>query len=97
MDICRHNPPCPGAYAIDREAARAIVAHPDQGWSLLCNGVVLFDDTGGILPDARLIPPHRPTDCTRFGLAPAGPTPAGAAQASAHLHPVANQKRVVRS
>jgi hypothetical protein len=48
--------------ATDREAARAVARHPEQGWSLLCNGVVLFDDTGELLPDGRVIPPHRPTD-----------------------------------
>jgi hypothetical protein len=37
-----------------------VVSHPEQGWSLLCNGVVLFDDTGALLPDGRSIPPHRP-------------------------------------
>ncbi len=34
--------------------------HPEQGWSLLCNGVVVFDDTGEILPDGRTVAPHRP-------------------------------------
>jgi hypothetical protein len=36
-----------------------IAAHPEQGWSLLCNGVVLFDDTGELLPDGQIIAPHR--------------------------------------
>jgi hypothetical protein len=36
-----------------------ISAHPDQGWSLLCNGVVLFDDTGLLLPDGSVVAPHR--------------------------------------
>jgi len=39
-----------------------VAAHPEQGWSLLCNGVVLFEDTGELLPDGRIIGPHRPTD-----------------------------------
>jgi hypothetical protein len=39
-----------------------VAFHPEQGWSLLCNGVLLFDDTGEILPDGRVINPHRPTD-----------------------------------
>ena len=26
---------------------------------LLCNGVVVFDDTGEILPDGRTVAPHR--------------------------------------
>ena len=34
-------------------------AHPEQGWSLLCNGVIVFDDMGEILP-GRVIPPHCP-------------------------------------
>ena len=60
--MCHHQPPCPDAVATDREAARAVARHPEQGWSLLCNGVVLFDDTGELLPDGSVIPPHRPTD-----------------------------------
>jgi hypothetical protein len=47
---CRHQPRCPAALATDRSAARAVVSHPEQGWSLLCNGVVLFDDGGELLP-----------------------------------------------
>lgn len=34
--------------------------HPEQGWSLLCNGVLLFEDTGELLPDGQIIAPHRP-------------------------------------
>jgi len=60
--MCQHQPPCPPAGCTDHEAARVIARHPEQGWSLLCNGVVLFDDTGELLPDGRIIPPHRPTD-----------------------------------
>ena len=26
-------------------------ARPEQGWSLLCNGVIAFDDGGDLLPD----------------------------------------------
>ena len=51
--ICRHTPPCPTAAADDRDAARVIAAHPEQGWSLLCNGVVLFEDFGELLPDGQ--------------------------------------------
>jgi hypothetical protein len=36
-----------------------VVSHPEQGWSLLCNGIVLFDDTGALLPDGQSIPPRR--------------------------------------
>jgi hypothetical protein len=27
---------------------------------VLCNGVIVFDDTGQILPGGQVIPPHRP-------------------------------------
>ena len=59
---CRHQPACPPAEAPDREAAHTVATHPEQGWSLLCNGIVLFDDTGELLPDGQVIAPHRPTD-----------------------------------
>jgi hypothetical protein len=39
-------------------AAHTVAFHPEQGWSLLCNGVIVFDDMGAILPDGRVIPPH---------------------------------------
>jgi len=56
---CPHQPQCPSADAPDCEAAHVLVSHPEQGWSLLCNGVVLFEDTGDLLPDGRVIMPHR--------------------------------------
>ncbi|WP_247615069.1 DUF5999 family protein [Streptomyces tagetis] len=48
------------AAPADREAARPKAHHPEQGWSLLYNGVILFEDTGELLPDGRVIEPHRP-------------------------------------
>ena len=60
--MCSHQPQCPSAEAPDREAAHTLACHPEQGWSLLCNGVLLFEDTGELLPDGRVIHPHRPTD-----------------------------------
>jgi hypothetical protein len=59
---CNHTPLCPSADSPAREAARVISSHPEQGWSLLCNGSVVFEDTGELLPDGRVIAPHRPTD-----------------------------------
>jgi len=38
------------------------VSCPEQGWSLLCNGIILFDDTGELLPDGSAIDRRRPTD-----------------------------------
>jgi hypothetical protein len=84
--MCQHQPPCPPADASDREAAHVMASHPEQGWSLLCNGVVIFEDTGALLPDGRSIPPHQPARLTvtaRLPLLrrPARPAVAGAVAA----------------
>jgi hypothetical protein len=70
--MCTHQPPCPPAHAPDRQAAHTVACHYDQGWSLLCNGVVLFEDTGGLMPDGHPVAPCRPT-------APGPPRPRAAA------------------
>ncbi|MCG0287900.1 DUF5999 family protein [Streptomyces sp. PSAA01] len=57
--MCLHQPPCPSADASDHDSARLVATHPGQRWSLLCNGVVIFADTGGVLPDGRAIPAPR--------------------------------------
>ena len=58
---CVHTGPrAPRPATPDRDAARTVASHPEQGWSLLCNGVIVFDDMGEILPDDRAIPPHSP-------------------------------------
>jgi Family of unknown function (DUF5999) len=62
--MCPHTPQCPEPSSPDREAARTIISHPEQGWSLLCNGIVIFEDTGELLPGGDVIAPHRPTDLT---------------------------------
>ena len=55
-----HRPACPSADRPDRDAARTVAAHPEQGWSLLCNGAIVFDDLGEILPGDLVAPPlHR--------------------------------------
>jgi hypothetical protein len=54
--MCQHQPKCPAATDSDHDAARVVAAHPEQGWSLLCNGVVLFEDYGELLPDGRVVP-----------------------------------------
>ena len=56
--MCEHAPVCPSASDSDRDAARVIAAHPEQGWSLLCNGVVTFDDRGDLLPDGSAVAPY---------------------------------------
>lgn len=54
--MCYHQPPCPPAGAPDREAAALVAYHPEQGWGLLCNGVVIFDDAGELLPNGCVVP-----------------------------------------
>jgi hypothetical protein len=56
---CTHVPACPGADGPDRDAAHVIASHPEQGWSLLCNGVVLFEDCGEILPNGDCLNARR--------------------------------------
>ncbi|WP_327580032.1 DUF5999 family protein [Streptomyces sp. NBC_00145] len=63
--MCQHTPLCPTAEDSDREAALPIARHPEQGWSLLCNQVLLFDDTGELLPNGTFVAPHRPLACER--------------------------------
>ncbi len=53
--MCPHRPPCPPADRPDRDAAHTVAFHPEQGWSLLCNGVIVFDDMGEILPGGRVV------------------------------------------
>ncbi|MFE0541055.1 DUF5999 family protein [Streptomyces sp. NPDC058891] len=31
----------------------------EQGWTLLCNGVIVFDDSGELLPDGSVVAPRR--------------------------------------
>jgi Family of unknown function (DUF5999) len=77
--MCHHQPPCPTADAADHDAARVIADHCEQGWVLLCNGIVRFDDLGELLPDGRIVAPHRVL-IGAFGhgrtTRPASPTPA---------------------
>jgi hypothetical protein len=59
--MCAHRPSCPAA---DSPAARVVTAHivaahPEQGWNLLCDGTIVFDDTGELRPDGRVLAPHR--------------------------------------
>ncbi len=56
--MCQHRTPCPDADSDSRDLAVAARSHPEQGWRLLCNGVVLFDDDGELLPDGRAVPRH---------------------------------------
>ena len=42
--MCTHIPRCAEADGPAATSARVRVAHHEQGWCLLCNGVILFDD-----------------------------------------------------
>jgi|UniRef100_A0AAU3I516 hypothetical protein len=53
--MCSHRSSCPSADT----AAHIVSAHPEQGWNLLCNGAIVFDDSGELLPDGSVIAPHR--------------------------------------
>lgn len=55
--MCQHQPRCPDVLESDRLAARVVAGHPEQGWSLLCNGVVLFDDGGALCPGGLGVSP----------------------------------------
>ena len=57
--MCPHQPRCPEWPAPDHLAARIGEDQPRQGWSLLCNGVIEFDDGGELLPDGRAVTPDR--------------------------------------
>ena len=57
--MCQHQPRCPEWPTPDHLAARIVADQPGQGWSLLCNGVILFDDGGELLPDRQTVAPER--------------------------------------
>ena len=56
--MCSHPVPCPTAESEIRDLAAVLASHPGQGWRWLCNGVVLFDDDGELLPDGRAVADH---------------------------------------
>lgn len=53
--MCTHSPACSAADAGEACLAQAVYRHDEQGWCLLCNGVILFDDGGAILPNGSTI------------------------------------------
>ncbi|WP_329302093.1 DUF5999 family protein [Streptomyces sp. NBC_00659] len=54
--MCSHRSSCPSA---DAAGPHIVSARPEQGWKLLCNGAIVFDDSGELLPDGSVIAPHR--------------------------------------
>jgi hypothetical protein len=66
ITMCQHQQSCPSATAPDVLTARVVVTHYEQGWSRLCNGIVVFDDLGALLPDGRSVEPgHTRPDSAR--------------------------------
>ena len=53
--MCDHEPQCPSFRDAERASAHRSSIHPDQGWALLCNGVVVFEDGGLLLPTGEAI------------------------------------------
>ncbi|RPF36965.1 DUF5999 family protein [Streptomyces sp. TLI_185] len=54
--MCSHQTSCP---SFDELAVHVVAAHPEQGWSLLCDGAIVFDDSGELTPDGKAVAPHR--------------------------------------
>ena len=51
---CPHVPPCPSATSPDAAAARIVSQHlEDCGYALLCNGAVLLEGDGLLVPTPR--------------------------------------------
>ena len=49
---CSHTTTCPSADSHDARAACVVADHWEQGWALLCNGLLVFDDEGVLCPAA---------------------------------------------
>ncbi|MFZ3565883.1 DUF5999 family protein [Streptomyces sp. BH097] len=60
--MCFHHPACPNSEHV-------VAAHPEQGWSLRCDGTIVFDDTGELRPDGGVVAPHRSCPAPVKGLA----------------------------
>ncbi|MET7606240.1 DUF5999 family protein [Streptomyces avermitilis] len=58
--MCVHQPEGPPAAAPDFHTAHQVLRCLATGYSRLCNGVVLFEDTGYLKPNGEFGPPSRP-------------------------------------
>ncbi|MGW2523850.1 DUF5999 family protein [Streptomyces sp. NPDC001617] len=54
--MCSCQASCPSS---DSLAPHTVAAHPEQGWSLRCDGAIVFDDTGELTADGRVVAPLR--------------------------------------
>ncbi|MFG2793661.1 DUF5999 family protein [Streptomyces sp. NPDC048419] len=57
--MCSNQPSCAISDSAAHHTTVIVAAHPEQGWSLLSDGTIVFDDTGELLPDGRVVDPHR--------------------------------------
>ena len=77
--MCDHTPCCPSAGSATCRSAHTRVRNDQQGWCLLCNGVIVFDDGGAILPDGGVLDPPAPVAAlaadTRPSQSPSYPQP----------------------
>ena len=53
---CAHTPICPSAEDEACWTAHVVADHSEQGWSRLCNGLILFDDGFYLAPDGHSEP-----------------------------------------
>ncbi|MEU8384664.1 DUF5999 family protein [Streptosporangium sp. NPDC048865] len=54
--MCQHPPVRPSADALDREAARLVISHPERGRGLLGDAAAVLEDTGALPPGGRGVP-----------------------------------------
>lgn len=54
--MCSHTPRCPDVHGPASWTAHVVADHSEQGWSRLCNGVILFDDGFILNPDGASQP-----------------------------------------
>ena len=54
--MCTHSPTCPTAEDTCCWTAHVRADHSEQGWCLLCNGVIVFDDGYFLAPDSHIEP-----------------------------------------
>ena len=54
--MCTHTPHCPKVEDRCCWTAHTVADHNEQGWSRLCNGVILFDDGFFLAPDGLVHP-----------------------------------------
>ncbi|MFF8863017.1 DUF5999 family protein [Streptomyces sp. NPDC015139] len=52
--MCSHPTPLSSSSAPAHR--HPVAAHPEQGWTLLCDGSIVFDDSGELHPDGSVVP-----------------------------------------